>query len=378
MAITTYADIYNGKTQAEVETFILSLFPPGWPINDWNPGGTELTEIQLHSYAIADLYAFAGVVLSSGYLDTAAGDWLTLLAWAFFRERRNAALTTEGECLLTLAVGAGAQTITPGQLWLVADDGTRFSNTTGGTLDGGNPTLTVAVRAEFAGVAGNVPTGSIREILGTPLPGVTVSNPAIAFLNTWIRQFGSLVESDPELRKRCAAKWGAQGNGGPAAAYYYWARTAAPQVKKVKVFVNFFAGRPWAGGVTVYIGGDAGPLGAGIVAIVRDYIAARMPPMARLQVESAVALLIVVSGPLLLAQNAPDSKRVEVQKRIDGYATDVLDIGDTVYLSEIIGAAVAPPGGLVRDFKPTTPTADIQPNRNQIVGFDSSGITIRR
>ena len=374
MAITTYADIYTGKTQLAIEAEILALFPAGWPIKDWKPGATELTNIQIEGKLLEDIYILAGQILASGYLSTATGDWLTLLAYAFFNENRTDAIFTKGKAVLTLALGSANQNIVPGQLWVQTSTGVRFSNITGGLVTDAAP-LTIDITAEFSGAAGNVPTGGIT-VLGTPLPGMTVSNPAFAG-GTWITSFGANIENDRELRIKCAAKWGAQGNGAPASMYIYWARTASAVVKKVKVFRNYLAGYAWGGGVTVYLAGDAGPVDAATVLAVKTLLATKIPAMSRLAVESAVGLLISVAGPVKLSKDAPATEQTEVATRIDGYAS-LLDIGGDngwVYQSEIIGAVVAPPGGLVKDFKPTKPLSDVQPNRNQVVSFDSTGLT---
>lgn len=374
MAITTYADIYTAKTQLQIEAEILALFPAGWPISDYKPGGTELTQIQIEGKLLEDIYTLAGQMLASGYLDTATEDWLTLLAYAFYNETRNEAIFTKGKAVLSLALGSANQVITAGQLWLQTSTGIRFSNTTGGLVTDAAP-LTIDITAEFAGAAGNVPTGTIT-VVGTPLPGMSVNNPVFAG-GTWITSFGANIESDRELRIKCAAKWGAQGNGGPESMYIYWARTASAVVKKVKVFRNFLGGFAWAGGVTVYLAGDAGPVDAATVATVKAVLATKIPPMARLAVESAVGLLISVAGPVLLSKDAATTEPVDVATRIDTYAS-FLDIGGDngwVYRSEIIGAVVAPPGGYVRRFEPTKPLSDMRVNRNQIVSFESTGLT---
>lgn len=373
MAIKTFADIYTAKTQDQLIAEVLARLPAGWPVTDYKPGGLELTRVQLDTYLTADLYALGAKILAGGYLDTAEGDWLTVLAIAVFQEERSPALATRGHAVLTMAVGAAPQTIQPGQLWLQDANGVRFSNLTGGVCAAGSP-LTVQVQAEFAGVIGNIPTGTMTE-LGTPLPGMTCNNPVYPAIGgtTWISDWGANVASDAELKKLCRAKWGTLGTGGPPAAYYYWARKAAAQVKKVKVFQNYLAGRAWAGGITVYLAGDAGPVAQGIVDTVRVYIAERLTAPARLNVESAVGLVIPVSGPMKISPQATAADVTAAKARLDGYAA-ILDIGELVYRSEVVGALVYPPGGLIRDFKPTAPVGDKQPNRNQVVSFDSSGI----
>lgn len=371
--IKTYADIYIPLTQDQITAAILARFPIGWPINDWNPGATERTHIDLDSFLTADLYQLASLILSSGYLDSAAGDWLTILCLSFFDEARNPAMFTQGQVTLSLAVGAADQTITPGQLWLQTEDliPIRFSNITGGTVRAGTP-LIVNVIAEFAGVSGNVPTGGIL-IVGTPLPGMTCLNQVVPGSNTWITEWGSDIESDNQLALKCKAKWGAQSHGGVASAYYYWARKAAPQVKKVKVFSNYLAGHAWAGGVTVYLAGDAGPIDPTIVATAAIYITDRIPINSRVQVSSAVALTIPVSGLAKLAPKATLADQENALNVLQTYA-NVLDIGELVYQSEIIAAIVYPPEGPIRDFKPTSPGGNVQPYRNEVVNFDPTGI----
>jgi uncharacterized phage protein gp47/JayE len=141
-----------------------------------------MTHFDLEAWLASDLYVFASILLKSGHMDTAEGDWLSVLAWSFFQELREGPIFTEGEAVLSLALGAANQTIAAGQLWIETAEGVRFSNTGAPGSPGASVLVTpaspqrVTIRAEFAGEDANVPTGTITK-MGTPVPGMSCNNP---------------------------------------------------------------------------------------------------------------------------------------------------------------------------------------------------------
>lgn len=108
-------------------------------------------------------------------------------------------------------------------------DGRRFTTTAGGTIAAG--TLTLAVEAELAGLAGNTAAATTLA-LAAPLAGVTAVVAATGGLVN-----GLDAETDQEYRDRLQAFVSARPQGGSAADYEAWAREIAG-VTRVFVLEN--------------------------------------------------------------------------------------------------------------------------------------------
>lgn len=185
MATYTYAQLIAPKTNAQWKSQMLAtLAAYGLPTSDWASGGVERTILEGDSQAMGDLAQAIVAITNGGFVSTSAGDWLTLLAAQLYELTRTAATFTQGNMTLTCAAGAGPYTISIGQLWAVGAGGNRYTNLTGGVLNAGPSTLVLSWQSESPNNSTAIPplnysdaSATIIKLI-TPLPGVTINNPA--------------------------------------------------------------------------------------------------------------------------------------------------------------------------------------------------------
>lgn len=181
MAVTP-ADILSPATSDEIRQELIERLQaiPANPIDDWEPGGVARTLVELERVADEDLIQQAiPDTLGSAAPDLASSAYLTTLAAQLFSRTRTPAVAAVQTMTLTCDGSHGPYTITAGQLWFQAASGTRWVNTTGGTLNTGS-TLAIQIQAEGPGAKYNDPPGTIRTML-TSLEGVTAVNVAADF-----------------------------------------------------------------------------------------------------------------------------------------------------------------------------------------------------
>lgn len=173
----TLASLLATPTADDIKAKLLaSLNVVGFPITDWLSGGVARTLTEMVAAALRD---FVGVltprIAGGGILDTAEGDWLTLLVEQLYEMERREASYTEQRMVLTDDGGTGPHTINAGDVIVEANTGNRYINTTGGTLLLGG-TLVLTFKAESPGGSYADPGGTVTRMV-TTIAGVTVDNP---------------------------------------------------------------------------------------------------------------------------------------------------------------------------------------------------------
>lgn len=328
---------------------------PSLQASSWQTGSTPLTLVENDAAALEDLYALTSVLAAGGFVDTATGPWLDLLAASVYQLTRFPAVSTVGVVKLTDAGGAGPFTLVDGQVWVASTSGQRFFSVGGYTLPASG-TVDITVRAELPGAAGNVGNGTITAII-TALPGVTVANPALVS-GSWVTTQGADAELDAALAARCRSRWPAIGVGSPAAAYDLWARTADSSITRTRV-------RPSPtveGQVDVYLAGASGPAGPAAVAAADAYIQPRVPLTVTALVAAASSGPITITGTLYVRAGNPSALALATAA-VEAYLRDI-DVGGTVYLTGIIEALMSPPG--VRNVSISSPVADTAMGSTQV------------
>jgi hypothetical protein len=177
---TALSSLLTTQTQEQVFGTLLSVYQAyGFPTQNWQPGGVERTRLNAFATVIVD--AITNVIptlAAGGFVGYATGDWLRLLAEQLYNIAYNQASYTVGSITLTNA-SSTAYTIAAGDLTAVfGASGNRYINTTGGILAASPGTLTLTFRSEFPGAAYNDASNSGALSLVSPLPGVTLTNPA--------------------------------------------------------------------------------------------------------------------------------------------------------------------------------------------------------
>lgn len=150
----------------------------GMPATSWQAGSVPRTLIAAQAEVSADLNTAQRAIADGGFLSSAAGDWLTLLADEQWDVQRDDAVATIG--IATLTDGGGGP-YTPAVGALIASDssGNQFRNITTGTL-ALSGTLALRWKAVETGAGYNIGNGSLTTLV-TALAGVTINNPA-----TWL------------------------------------------------------------------------------------------------------------------------------------------------------------------------------------------------
>lgn len=213
-------DLTTPVTKEQVEAKLYEVLERvGVTTTSWKPGAVVRTIIAGVSIFFGALSKLQANIAKSGFLELAAGDWLTLIARYVYNEERDPATFAPGEFTLANS-GGGSYTVDPDDLIVYNPaTGKAYRNTDAFVL-GPSATLTIAILAVEAGSASTSGPNTITAF-ETPLggPGVVTGTNATAVV-------GQDEESDPSLRTRCYEKLGALSPNGPWDAYSYAARRA--------------------------------------------------------------------------------------------------------------------------------------------------------
>lgn len=331
----TLLQLLKPATQDEAFELLLTLARSlGFPVTSWQPGGVARTLLRAFARPYADATSLIAGIAGGGFLDTARGAWLTLLARAVFGVERKVATFTTGKVLLEALADAGPYTVEPGDLWFTTASGKRFVSTSGGTLNPGE-SLLLDVRSESPGSSYAVGVGTITTMV-TPLAGVSCTNPDLGAGAGWMLKAGTDEEEDEPLRARCRMRWSTLGGQPPGEAYAYWA-LLDPRVARVLVDDQNPAG---AGSVRVYLADSAKGVLPVVVNDVATFLAPRKAKTAALAVRSVDVVNITVGGNV----HVRAAQMAAVQ-------TAVLDALDRFFRELPIGGEIVPPESQGKVFR---------------------------
>lgn len=243
------AELLRAPTRDEVnEKFLTILETIGVPARSWRKAGVWRTIVR----GAANIYADAALLLTAfngaKFLETATGDWLTVLARNDFGVERTPASFATGQ--LTLVNLGGVYTVAASALRAVnPTTGKLYTNVSPFALSP-NQTLTIDIEAIELGAASSTAPETITQ-LETVLRGVTVTNAAAVA--------GNDPETDDDLRQHCRAKLGALSVRGPRTAYEY-AVDVATRADGSPVNVNrkSISRSSSTGTVTIYVASASG------------------------------------------------------------------------------------------------------------------------
>lgn len=378
----TFASLTSPLTVAENKLNLLTqLAAVGFGAFSWETGSVPSGLVEIQASALTDFQTAEKYVAQGGLNDYATGDALDLNSDQVYDNQRFPGLTTIGFVRLTDVANAGPYTfqatatsysVGPGGLLFTGLYDADSGSTTVTLPKGGIANIVVKsqdVGSQYARIGINTLTFFARGII----PGVSVTNPSNWLSGYAGLQQGTDVESDAQLQDRCRSKWGSLGTGSPEKAYRYWAEQADQQVKKVVVYSNFDIFDP--GRVDVIIAGDVGPVGAGVVANVQNYIAPsqvggdKIPETARAVVSSALEHDVEVTATLFVqaAYNTPAFQNT-IRANLASYFAD-LAIGALVSQERIVEVLLYPAGlsaGVITDATIAAPAADVQLAYNEV------------
>ena len=374
----TLAELLTTKTAAQWRATLLAKLasPPegsaSFPVTAWLAGGVARTLIELYSAALSDVQRAVRAIALAGVLEEVEGDWLTVVARNFYRVERIPAGFTEGIVSVTAAAGVGPYKLDAivGIQGLVDDDALRFIAVESATLNPGQ-TVNITVKAESPGTRHNVSVGAIGYLF-TPLPGVTVSNPAV--VSTWITRPGLDEESDARLRQRCVDKWATLSTSWTDPAVRYWTLSSTTLDGAPTGVTRMAIVYGPCGTYTVVVASDAGGVSGGIVAAVQAFLDARKPitdePTVVSATETAVAILGTVR--VKVGQNTA-ANRAKVVAAIATLQAS-LGIGDDVDLGALYATIRGALGSAVIDVDITTPAGDTAIGATAVAVLDASNI----
>ena len=182
----TLSSLLTTTTQPQVYATLLQYYQAaGYPTTAWQAGDIDSTRMMAIATAIASYVTnYLPAVAGGTMLDYAPNypGWTALMAAELYSLAQSLATYTQGTITATNTATV-PYTFLPGQLTIVfAGSGNRYINTGTGTIPASGVLANIVFQAENPGASyidGSNLTGTITLV--TPLPGVTMSNPALPF-----------------------------------------------------------------------------------------------------------------------------------------------------------------------------------------------------
>lgn len=231
MNALSLATLFTVATVAQLLEVGLSVARTvGLPVDSWRAGDPTRSIYLYLAEVLESLEQANAEYIRAGFLSTATGDWLTVLALEVYGVTRIEA--TFAACTITLDNGGGGNyPLDEVGEWTFKNSVTNktyHSISTGVVLAPGG-SITIDIIADEAGSDSSVGVGEIDEIV-TTLLGVAIDD------NT--AGVGVDQQSKESLKEQCTDTLGALSPNGPADAYEYVARnpdlTLAPAITKAK------------------------------------------------------------------------------------------------------------------------------------------------
>ena len=270
--MTPIDDLLKPVTVVQMrDSIYLMLSQIGVDTTTWKPGGVVRTMIAAVALVLSGLTRLTAEIAKSGFLETASGEWLKMLA-------TNVYGVTPIDA--TFATGTGVAANSSGGIYVLSDGELQVTNTrTGATYVNVGPLTIPAVSSNIpvaliATQSGSGSTALITDVMSvdSPLPGVSVTlSSALVGLD---------AELDPALRLRCREKLGALSPNGPRDAYAFVVRSATRAdgspigVTRVRI-ANDGAGR-----VDLYVANASGPVDFADLPYIDDAVQQQAAPLA--------------------------------------------------------------------------------------------------
>lgn len=377
MAAPSFEDLFNiGKAEAILKRPTLGV----------RTG--DISEMLISgAAAMADrLIGWFAERVAATFLDGAQGDDLTLLAadhWAIVRREATKSVATV--TFNRASADATSQTIAIGSTVATAVDSqgndVRFVTTSAAVWAiSENGTKTVNVEAVNAGVSGNLSSANlITRLISSPPAGGTYTITA-----STLPAGGSEEESDEELRDRVRLYPSTLRRGTIAALEYGAKQTEGVSVAKANAIQDS------SGLVTVYVSDASGNSTGDTVAVgptVTDDGSMTKKVAIELYDWACAGALVNVTGGAVQTVNIEVEIAVKLGVDVNQLIADIqasvearvskLNIGDTLYLSDIVSAVKAvDPDNIVNvevaspvvDTVPTTPGHIIRPGTISVSG----------
>lgn len=263
-------DLFSVTTKAKVYAKALEVATAlGLPVTSWRAGDPTRSTYHVLAEEIEARDAVAASYAKSGFLDSAEGDWLTLLADQKFNVQREPATAAEGTIRLRNTEGGVFAWDANDLVFRSSTTGKTYHSTAAGSLSTVNQELDVPFAADEEGADSSLAVDELDEIV-TAMPGVDVLSSTAAIATD--------EEDDPTLRARCRASTGALSPNGPADAYRFIAVTSSltGNGETTRCYVD---DNTTTGDVYVYLAGPAGAVSGGAVTAVTNAIVSYATPL---------------------------------------------------------------------------------------------------
>lgn len=258
MTIFAVQTLFTVETAAKIYSAGLEVAAAlGLPVTSWRTGDPTRSLYKFVANKLAALDGVSGEFIKAGFLSSATGPWLTVLAYEVYNCERGEATyadptvtvanTSTNEYALEVGDVTFKNTIT----------GKTYHNTNETTLFPGD-TFEFDLVADEAGSDSSAGTNEIDEIVSPALLGVEIESSTVGLAND--------EESDDELKTRCRASLGALSPNGPADAYEFVALsseiTGNTSINRARAFGST------TGAVSVIVASQSGAAdGAAVTAV---------------------------------------------------------------------------------------------------------------
>ncbi len=260
------SDLFVSVTADQAKaTFVANLVGLGVPADKWRKAGAYSTILTVVAITYSAFSRVIADFILAGFLEKAAGGWLTLLAFYGYGVARIDATFATGSVTLTNSAGGVFPYGVGEATFKNSTTGIEYINTEPIAL-AANGTQTFAVQATTLGSVGTSAAGQIDSLV-TQMSGVSVTN-ALAVV-------GRDEETDPDLRDSCRAKTATFSANAPRGSYHY-AVTHATRLDGSPVDINRVSISPFSstGVVNIYCASPSGAPTAADLDAVRASIKA--------------------------------------------------------------------------------------------------------
>lgn len=331
--MTTLDDLLSPESEDEsLSYFLTELAAVGFPTTAWQTGGVAYTLIRVLAKAVSDKLALIRNLAASGFLDLAAGGWLTLLAKSAYTLDRYLATLAQGTIRIAIGASYAPQTVQPGQLWVTDNAGHRYNavNPAPVAISAGASAV-IPFRAESPGSAYNIANGTGLSMV-TALPGMTAALEVSGA--SWLTVQGADDETDANLRARCRARWATVGLNKTRDGFLFLAMNApGVTTQPNRVYVDDTNPRG-PGTCNVWLAGPGGPLPAPDVATIASYLSARQSVCSDVATANAVTRAVDVAATVYY-RAAYTGALGDATNRVTAML-QALDLGAPVYLAEVL------------------------------------------
>lgn len=283
----------------------------------WQPGGVARAIIAVLAKVISGFTPIMSLAIRGTFLDSAEGDWLTLLAKYVYGVTRIPSIFATGKLTVTNS-GGGLYDLVAGEMTVKNPvTGKTYKNVSAVTI---NPSseIVIDIVAVEAGAASTTMADTITA-QETQFLGVSVNNAAAVI--------GTDEESDKSLRQRCQDALGALSPLGAAAAYSYFAKTAVREdgspigVNRTNVVHNGDGGV-----VNTYVLTASGELPGGDLTLVDDFLKLKAAPLCVTSYALSPSPVAVEIKYVVLVDGTVDSDlqkiRVEINAALNAFMSE--------------------------------------------------------